>query len=401
MRLKNILLAAFVAVITLASCQKESKETPFEKEEKGPSGAGKSEEHDDLSAPGTESGRHGENNRGYVYTLSNQTAGNKVLVYRRAGTGGLSYAASYPTGGNGTGGGLGNQGAVTISSDNEVLLVVNPGSNSISSFKITGGGLSRKSTVSSGGITPVSITQHGNLVYVLNAGGTGNISGFWLGENDKLTPIPNSTKPLSSSASGAAQISFVRNGRVLAITEKATNKIITYTVSQSGRPGMMHSITSASPTPFGFAPGRFGNIYVSEAAGGAANASSVSSYRIGPDGVISLNQGPVATGQSAACWVVLTANGRYIYTTNTASNTLSSYDVYPYSGNINLLQSIAATSGMGPIDAALTENSKFLYTLNGAGNSISVYEVSQNGALTSLPTTITGLPAGTNGLAAN
>ncbi len=281
------------------------------------------------------------------------------------------------------------------------MLAVNAGSNSISSFKITGSGLNRKSTVNSGGERPVSITQHGNLVYVLNAGGSGNISGFWLGENDKLTPIPGSTKPLSSQTAGAAQISFVRNGKVLAITEKATNKIITYTVNQWGRPGVMHSLTSASPTPFGFASGRFGNIYVSEAVGGAANASNVSSYRIGFDGSISLTQGPVATGQSAACWVVLTANGRNIYTTNTASNTLSSYDVYAVSGNINLLQSIAATSDMGPIDAALTDNSKYLYILNGGGHSISAFAVANNGGLTSLPTTITGLPAGTNGLAAN
>jgi 6-phosphogluconolactonase len=105
--------------------------------------------------------------------------------------------------------------------------------------------------------------------------------------------------------------------------------------------------------------------------------------------------------QSAACWVVLTENGRNIYTTNTASNTLSSYDVYPNSGNINLLQSIAATSGMGPIDAALTDNSKYLYVLNGVGHSISVYAVGNNGGLTSLPITITGLPVGTNGLATN
>lgn len=401
MRLINTLTAAVMAVVTLIACQKENREASFQKDLKEQAETEAKAGIEDLSSPGTESNNHNGSNRGYVYTLSNQTAGNMVLVYRRAANGSLTYTASYAAGGNGTGGGLGNQGAVTISNDNEVLFAVNPGSNSISSFKITGSGLNRKSTVSSGGATPVSITQHGNLVYVLNAGGSGNISGFWLDENDKLIAIPNSTRPLSSSASGAAQISFVRNGRVLVITEKATNKIITYTVTQWDRPGTMHSLTSASPTPFGFAPGRFGNIYVSEAVGGAANASNVSSYRIGFDGSISLTQGPVATGQSAACWVVLTENGRNIYTTNTASNTLSSYDVYPNSGNINLLQSIAATSGMGPIDAALTDNSKYLYILNSGGHSISVYAVSNTGGLASLPITITGLPVGTNGLAAN
>jgi 6-phosphogluconolactonase (cycloisomerase 2 family) len=401
MKLINTITAAVITMVTLVACQKENRDGSLQNDLKKQTESASEKGLQDLASPEAESNSNNGNNRGFVYTLSNQTTGNMVLAYRRAANGSLTYTASYAAGGNGSGGGLGNQGAVVISDDNDVLLAVNAGSNTISSFKITGSGLNRKSTVSSGGERPVSITQHGNLVYVLNAGGSGNISGFWLGENDKLTPIPGSVKPLSSATAGAAQISFVRNGRVLAITEKATNKIITYTVNEWGRPGVMHSLTSASPTPFGFAPGRFGNIYVSEAAGGAANASNVSSYHIGFNGSISLIQGPVATGQSAACWVVLTANGRNIYTTNTASNTLSSYDVYPVSGNINLLQSIAATSGMGPIDAALTDNSKYLYILNGGGHSISVYSVANNGGLTSLPTTITGLPVGTNGLAAN
>jgi 6-phosphogluconolactonase len=392
MKLINTLTVAITAAVTLAACQKNiTKEAAVSINEKTVT--------EESTANSSHYG-HG-NNRGFVYTLSNQTTGNKVIAYRRSADGLLTYAASYDAGGNGTGGGLGNQGAVVIANDDNVLLAVNAGSNTISSFKITGNGLNRKSTVSSGGERPVSIAQHGNLIYVLNAGGTGNISGFRLGENNKLIPLSNSTKPLSSSTAGPAQISFVRNGRVLVITEKATNKIITYTVNEWGRPGTMHSITAASNTPFGFAPGRFGNIYVSEAVGGAPNGSNVSSYRIGYDGSITLTQGPVGTGQTAACWVVLTENGRNIYTTNTASNTLSLYHVYSYSGNIKLGQSIAATSGMGPIDAALTDNSKYLYVLNGAGRSISGYRVASDGRLTAIQQTVIDLPAGTNGLAAD
>jgi 6-phosphogluconolactonase (cycloisomerase 2 family) len=392
MKLKNNLIAVAIIGMTFTSCQKENKQEAIVNS----LNKAETEEVDTYRSPDNNDG----NSRGFVYTLSNQSTGNMVLAYRRSASGMLTYAASYATGGNGSGGGLGNQGAVIITDDDDVLLAVNAGSNTISSFKITGNGLNLKSTVTSNGDRPVSIAQYGNLVYVLNAGGTGNISGFWLGENDKLTPIPNSTRPLSSATAGAAQVSFVKNGKVLVITEKATNKIITYAVNEWGRPGAMHSITSASPTPFGFAAGRFGNIYVSEAVGGAANASNVSSYHIGMDGSISLTQGPVPTGQSAACWVVLTENGRYIYTTNTASNTLSSYDVHPYSGNINILQSIAATSGMGPIDAALTDNSKYLYILNSASHSISAYAVANNGSLTTLQT-VTGIPVGDNGLAAD
>ena len=52
--------------------------------------------------------------RGTVYVLSNQPAGNAVLRFDRSATARSSHAGEYPTGGTGTGGGLGSQGAVTI-----------------------------------------------------------------------------------------------------------------------------------------------------------------------------------------------------------------------------------------------------------------------------------------------
>lgn len=345
---------------------------------------------------------------GYVYTLSNQTAGNKVLVYSRTSEGKLSYVTAYPTGGTGTGTGLGNQGAITLSGnsdghrrdgdhDNDLLLAVNPGSNSVSSFKVSGNGLQWVSTVSSGGTTPVSVTVNNDLVYVLNSGGSGNISGFRLHADGSLHPIASSTRPLSSASAGAAQVSFVADGNAVAITEKATNKIITYTINAQGIPGTMHSITSANPTPFGFAVGRNGNIFVSEAAGGAPGASALSSYHINNDGTIALVDGPVGAGQTAACWVVLTNNGKYAYATNTGSNNLSTFRINS-SGSIIVLNSISATTENGPIDAALSNNSKFLYVLNSVSHSIGVYEVANDGSLSSVQT-VPGLPAGANGLA--
>lgn len=186
---------------------------------------------------------------------------------------------------------------------------------------------------------------------------------------------------------------------MLVITEKATNKIVTYTVNEYGIPGAMHSITAANTTPFGFAPGRFGYIYVSEAAGGAAGASTVSSYNVGFNGSITLADGPVGAGQSAACWVVLTDNGLHAYSTNTASNNLSSFRVNPFTGNLNVLQAIAATTDVAPIDAALSSQSKYLYILNSGSNTISAFSVALNGSLSSVQT-IPGLPVGANGLAA-
>ncbi|MDP4264938.1 MAG: beta-propeller fold lactonase family protein [Bacteroidota bacterium] len=340
----------------------------------------------------------GYSHSGYVYTLSNQSTDNKVMVYRRDSDGELSFIKSYSSGGNGTGSGLGSQGAVTLAGNDNILLAVNAGSNTISSFKVSHDELELISTVGSKGIKPISIAQYDKLVYVLNAGGNGNISGFRIAGDGQLIAIPNSTRPLSSNASDPAQISFVNEGTALVITEKGTNKIITYTVNHFGVPAAFHSLASANATPFGFAVGEQGKIYVSEAAGGAAGASSVSSYRVGYNGAISLTNGPVLAGQTAACWVVLTGNGKYVYATNTGSNSVSSFTAN-LPGNINTFHAVAANSGTTPIDAALSDQSKFLYVLNANGHSISVFRVSDNGELSNIQT-VTGLPAGDIGLAA-
>jgi 6-phosphogluconolactonase len=394
-QLKQIAAMA-VTVLTFAACQKDRQNLVSPAEETAKLNAEQA-----LAKPEEGGANFGGGNK-HVYTLSNQIGGNTVVVYNRAGNGMLTYSASYATGGTGTGGGLGNQGAVIMAGDDDdddVLLAVNAGSNSISSFKISGSGLNLKSTVSSGGMRPVSIAQHDDIVFVLNAGGTNNISGFKLKENGMLQPIANSTRPLSAASAGPAQVSFINDGKVLVVTEKGTNKIITYTVNESGIPGMMHSITSSSPTPFGFAAAEENNIFVSEAVGGAPGASVLSSYRVSNNGNITLMNGSVGAGQSAACWVVITGNGKYAYTTNTASNNLTNFNVNTGSGSISVNTAIAGTTGMGPIDAALSNNSRYLYILNAGSHTIGVYAVAGNGGL-SLQQTVTGVPTGATGLTA-
>jgi 6-phosphogluconolactonase len=343
---------------------------------------------------------HSKGVAGYVYTLSNQTSGNEVIVYSRMSSGTLIYAGSYPTGGTGTGSGLGNQGAIILSENNNVLLGVNPGSNSVSSFTVSAGALQLRSTVPSGGTTPISITIHKDIVYVLNAGGDGNISGFKLHPDGSLHPIANSTRLLSAANAGPAQISFVTDGSAVVITEKAANKITTYLINNQGRPGAMHTLTSANQTPFGFAVGKKGIIYVSEAAGGAPGASTVSSYYISSNGMISLIDGPIKAGQTAACWVVVTNNIKYVYATNTGSNTISSFRT-DNTGSLEVLDADAASTGMNsvPIDAALSNNSKFLYELNSGNESIGVFSLDNDGSLSPIQY-VTGLPDGATGLAA-
>ncbi|MBD0289326.1 MAG: hypothetical protein ICV79_28500, partial [Flavisolibacter sp.] len=241
MKKMKILMATFAVSATFLACQKE-----MQKEEK-------SENSEPIAGTDVQLQTENTNAPGNVYTLSNQVADNRVIVYNRSAKGLLTAAGSYSTGGTGTGAGLGSQVALTLSESSQWLFAVNAGSNDVSIFKASDKGLTLTDKEPSGGIMPVSITNFRNWVYVLNAGGAGSIAGFYLNGNGTLTPIPNSIKPLSSNTSGPAQISFNSNGTAVIVTEKATSKIITYNLNRAGVPGTLHQFSSASPTPFGFA----------------------------------------------------------------------------------------------------------------------------------------------------
>ena len=161
----------------------------------------------------------------------------------------------------------------------------------------------------------------------------------------------------------------------------------------------MHSISSSTPIPFGFAVANNSYIYVSQAAG-TPNASTVSSYYVKDDGSISLIDGSIGAGQTSACWVVLTNNGKYIFTTNAGSGSISSFKTN-HSEDIAVLNAVAAATGTNssPIDAALSNNSKFLYVLTSGNQAISAFAVGNDGSLGRVQVE-TGLPIGTSGLAA-
>lgn len=382
--MKQFRLILALGLLALTACKKEQQPAT---------------EDELVSAANNKSANSDKN--GYVYTLSNQPASNDVIIYRRDSDGMLTLRGSYPTGGTGTGTGLGNQGAIVFAEGGKYLLAVNAGSNTISCLQVTGNNVHVRSTVSSGGVRPVSITSYNDIVYVLNQAGPGSIAGFRLEQNGRLVPIPNSIRMLSDGTpTDPAQISFVLDGRAVVITEKATNMITTFTIDNAGMPGARHSITSSTPTPFGFAPGKVGNVFVSEAAGGAPGASVLSSYRVQANGAIALVEGSVGAGQTAACWVVITDDGQIAYTTNTGSNNISSFAVNVFSGSIDVQQPVAAPAGAGPIDAALSDGSKFLYVLNAMDHTIRAYAVGANGSLTMIQT-VGGVPPGATGLAAN
>ena len=337
---------------------------------------------------------------GAVFTETNSPAGNAVLVYRRSADGSLSAATSVPTGGTGSGAGLGSQGAVTLSADGNWLLVVNAGSNDVSSFAVgDAGSLTLRGRASSGGTLPISVTIHDNLVYVLNAGGSGNIAALRLQADGSLAPIAGSSRGLSTAAAGPAEVAFDPTGAWLVVTEKNTNKIDTWRITPEGLAVGRVINASAGITPFGFTFTSRGVLAVTEAFGGAVNGSAVSTYTINPNGTLNVISASTPTTETAACWIVATNNSKFVYATNAGSASVSGYSAR--GGVLQLLDADgkSGVTGAGATDVAITANSQYLYSVNGGAHTISVFGVSQSRGDLSAGTPVS-IPVGAVGIAA-
>ena len=335
---------------------------------------------------------------GEVYTLTNGAAGNGVKVFSRAGDGSLAAKGEFATGGTGTGTGLGNQGALAL--EGRFLFAVNPGSDSISSFRVRADQLELIDTHPSGGDQPISITADDGLLYVLNAGGAGSISGHTFSRDGALSPLAGSTRPLSGDGVGPAQVSFDPDGERLIVTEKNTNLIDTYDVDDdTGLASGPTAHPSAGQTPFGFGFDKRERLIVSEAFGGSPDASAVSSYEL-ENGALDPITASAPTTETAACWIVVTENGRFTYTTNTGSASISGYRI-GHSGELGLLDADGRTgvTGPAPIDMALSRGSRFLYSLNSGDGSISGFRVEADGSLAAIGGAA-GLPSSSTGLVA-
>jgi 6-phosphogluconolactonase (cycloisomerase 2 family) len=335
-----------------------------------------------------------------VYTLSNDAGGNAVLRFHRAADGSLAPAGVFDTQGLGSGAGLGSQGSLVMSDDGRWLFAVNAGSNDVSVLRITPDGLQLRDVAHSNGELPISLTNHGNLLYVLNAGGAGNIAGFRVSARGELSGIAGSIRPLSNGGSepgvGPAQVEFTPDGKQLVVTEKMTNLIDVYEVRAGGRAAGPQVFPSAGVTPFGFAFSKSGTLVVSEAFGGAPDASALSSYHVSKND-LDVITASAPTFQTAACWVVITGDGKYAYTTNTGSNSISSYRIAT-NGQLRLLASAAGETGSAPIDMALSWDSQYLYSLDSGSDAISGFRVHADGSLEKIDF-VEGLPASSVGLA--
>merc|ERR1711915_711151 len=281
---------------------------------------------------------------------------------------------------------LASQNSLLLSDDRQCLFAANPGSDTITSFRISNNGqtLTRVGIYDSGANFPVSITQQDNLLYIVNAGVSAAIKGYRVRRGGLcfLDDIPNSTRSFNNENSNPpffllapAQASITPDGNGIVATNKGQNTLHYWSLDRNGVPADEAVITQSSGfTPFSFTFDDNGNLLVSEAFGLAPFApppptefnGAVSSYSINDDGTLNLISGSVPTGQTATCWIRY-FNG-YAYTTNNEPPrpSVSIFSVGG-DGSVSLVESVAADIEQGidrPIDFSISDDGSYMYMLS-------------------------------------
>src|SRR5215831_2040187 len=275
---------------------------------------------------------------GHVYVNDNTAGTNTIGAFDRHANGALTpHAGSpFPAGGAGTGAGLASQGALQISPDGRFLIAVDAGSNQISVLRIKPDGSLRLvpgGVVSSGGILPVSVAIHDDLVYVANSGNGGsNYTGFRLGPNGRLEPIAGPAVALPDG-SQPGDVLFNGDGTKLAGMRVGTSLIDSFTVGRTGRlaaaPGSPFPAQGLGPFGSQFRPTNPNQLFVSNAHNGAS-AGTVSAFSDAADGTLSpIGSSPFADLQTAPCWVEISHDGQFLFTVNTGTGSISRYAIAP------------------------------------------------------------------------
>jgi 6-phosphogluconolactonase (cycloisomerase 2 family) len=336
-----------------------------------------------------------------VFVQNDDPHGNTVTAYDRTTTGGLTQVGSYATGG--LGGVLAgsvvdhtaSQGSLTYDQSTGLLYAVNAGSNTISVFAVHGDRLSRIQVIGSGGEFPVSVTAHGNTVFVLNARDGGSVQGFRLA-GGKLVRVaawqrglgldPAKTPEFTSTP---GQIGFTPDGsQVLVTTKNGGNSVLAFDV----RPGRLRAPAATDlpgTVPFGFDFDAAGHLVLTE-----AGPNAVATFAVGTDGSLRPLDA-AATQQAATCWVV--TNGATAFASNAGSGSVSGYDVAA-SGALSALGNTATDKGT--VDAAVSSDGSYLYVQTGATGTVDAFHIGSNGALTATGSVVVPNAVGGEGIVA-
>lgn len=311
-----------------------------------------------------------------VITSTNDSLQNEIVGYRRNSDGKLDSIFTLSTFGKGINAPLRSQNALLWTKDGRFLLVCNPGSNDVSVFKVDGENVTFLNKYSSGGQMPVSITQYKDLIYVLNSGHHGILSGFNLTQDGVLNPIPGINIEVDTMVCGPAQASFTYDGTGIIVTCRSTNKIIGFQMSKDGIPVGKTKISSNSEVPYGFDLDEDGKIYVTE-----ARQSGISVYQWKDGKNVEKLFDLAKDLHTAACWVKLTKNRKYAFVSDADPKNIAGFQIAK-SGQCSLIKADgkSASTEDTPTELLIV-NDQFLYVSSVRNSAIEVFQIDGSGNL--------------------
>jgi 6-phosphogluconolactonase (cycloisomerase 2 family) len=381
---------------------------------------------------------------GHLYMQTNETR-NAVIHYLRAANGTLTEVERIPTGGAGSGflspiyhvsrpNHFEGAGSVILTPDHRFLFTTNAADNSVSSFAVGKEGRLKQLDVKptgnakSGGAKSLTYAPSSSTLFVLHSFGPDHLRLMSVDDEGHLTARPQrysvSTKDWPNRVPTMSVLS--PDGKFLLLgttfdelpTKNPDGSLILWIPRPDGK---LHLIASNAPDPDGIVvfpvgeDGALGEPSIYDARGaspfyiaflhgrpdtfliGYAVSDGVAMGRIAEDGRISVDKlvplNNSAGVPSELCWLAVSPDDRFVFTTNFGYSYLTSYRIdgnvlsvakdpacpkVPGDGTFRAIDGVVSS---GPSDSWITPDGAHLYQIYGNASKLVGYAVQPDGLL--------------------
>jgi 6-phosphogluconolactonase (cycloisomerase 2 family) len=295
--------------------------------------------------------RHGT---GFVYTeTDNSNPGqNAVIAYRQSANGQVTQIGSFNTGGTGVANPAGLLGPddsdkeVIADPDGRLVFAVNQGSNSVAVFRVRPNGsltLVGNAAVNSGGTEPVSLSIANNRLYVVNRGDeiqgqTGSVapsvtvfnirpSGVLTEDWAATTTLPAGLSPSQLLISSNSHLAFLDTFTPPPLNNVTdANEVLPFQIGANGTLTPVASggmgVPVSPPLLLGLAQHPTQSIIYA----GLTGANEVGVFTFDSAGDLTLS-GTVDVQGKGPCWTIVSANGQFLYTADTGTNSVGVFSL--------------------------------------------------------------------------
>jgi 6-phosphogluconolactonase (cycloisomerase 2 family) len=384
---------------------------------------------------------------GRLYMQTNETK-NVIIHYYWTASGTLTELERVATGGAGSGGlspiyqvsrpnDFEGAGSVILTSDRRLLFATNAGDNSVSSFSVGKDGrlklldVKRTGNAISGGAKSLAYAPSRRTLFVLHSFGPdhlqlmsvddeGNFTARperysvnttdWpnrlptmavLSPDEKFLVVGTTFDELPTKNPDGSLILWIprQNGTLHVIASNAPDPdgIIVFPLQEDGTLGTAQFHDAKAPSPFyiAFLHNRPDTFLIGYAVGdgvGVGNIDEDGKIRIGP--LVHIDNS--AGRPSELCWLAVSPDDRFVYTTNFGYSTISSLRIngaelsiakdpacpkVPGDGTFRAIDGVVSS---GPSDSWITPDGAYLYQIYGNASKLVGYATHPDGSLTEI-----------------